>query len=374
MRLLDRYLLRELLLPLGFCLCGFLVIWSSIELITELPELQKAKLRGWDVPEFCLMQVPEKLLIILPVSLLLGMLYALTQHSRSNEITAMRAAGIGLWRLGAPYLVVGFLLSLGVLALGEIVVPQANARSEEIMTRRTRTAGAARSSKTVSNLAFENTRLRHNWVIGLFHLETAVMEKLEVKRRLPDGTLSILYAERGIYTNNAWALFNVKELRAASPSDPTLSPHVYTNFLFAAHLTETPDEIRSEVKISAAMGRQKARRADIPIADLRDYLRLHPQPPPAIKHWIDTKLHGRLSAPWTCFVVVLIALPFGTGTNRRNVFAGVAGSIFIYFAFYVLSLVGLALGGGGWLPPVLAAWLPHLIFSTLAVTMIVRAR
>ncbi len=58
MRLLDRYLLRELLLPLGFCLCGFLVIWSSIELITELPELQKAKLRGWDVPEFCLMQVP----------------------------------------------------------------------------------------------------------------------------------------------------------------------------------------------------------------------------------------------------------------------------------------------------------------------------
>lgn len=374
MRLLDRYLLRELLLPLSFCLCGFLVVWSSVELISELPDLQKANLRGWDVPELFLMQTPDKLLIILPVALLLALLYALTHHSRNNEITAMRAAGISLWRLGAPYLAVGFLLSLGVFALGEIVVPHANARVEEIKLRHSRTKGAPRDREKVLNLTVENARLRHKWVADVFYPDTAEMHRLIVDRRLADGTLSRIIAERGIFTNNGWALFNVQELRATSPTDPSLVPRPNTNFLFAADLTETPDEIRSEVKISAGMGRQKARRADIPIADLRDYLRLHPEPPPAIKRWIDTKLHGRLSAPWTCLVVVLIALPFGTGNNRRNIFAGVAGSIFIYFAFYVLSLVGLAMGGGGWLPPILAAWLPHLIFGGLAVTMILRAR
>jgi lipopolysaccharide export system permease protein len=80
-------------------------------------------------------------------------------------------------------------------------------------------------------------------------------------------------------------------------------------------------------------------------------------------------LQERLAAPLTCIVVVLIALPFGAVGARRSVFAGVASSVFICFAFFVLLRLGLALGTGGYIPSWLAAWLPNGLFATLGVWM-----
>ena len=52
MRLLDRYLLRELLIPLGYCLCGFLIFWVSSDLFVTLGEFQKKGLSARDIAEY----------------------------------------------------------------------------------------------------------------------------------------------------------------------------------------------------------------------------------------------------------------------------------------------------------------------------------
>src|SRR5258706_16310302 len=107
MRLLDRYLLRELLVPLGYCLCGFLIFWVFSDLFTTLGEFQKKKLLPLDIAEYYLVSTPEFLVVVVPIALLLALLYALTNHARHHEITAIRAAGVSLWRLCLPPLVVG---------------------------------------------------------------------------------------------------------------------------------------------------------------------------------------------------------------------------------------------------------------------------
>src|SRR4249920_3893267 len=112
MRLLDRYLLREFLVPFAYCLMGFLVFWISFDLIQELVELQRDNLNFSDFFEYYLWKLPELFSTVLPVALLLAMLYALTHHSRHNELTAMRSAGIGLWRICVPYLCIGVTFSL----------------------------------------------------------------------------------------------------------------------------------------------------------------------------------------------------------------------------------------------------------------------
>jgi lipopolysaccharide export system permease protein len=73
-------------------------------------------------------------------------------------------------------------------------------------------------------------------------------------------------------------------------------------------------------------------------------------------------------------VVVLIAIPFGAASGRRNLFFGVAGSIFICFAYFVIQQVSLALGAGGHLPAWLAAWLPNLFFAGLGLGLTARVR
>ena len=89
---------------------------------------------------------------------------------------------------------------------------------------------------------------------------------------------------------------------------------------------------------------------------------------------LDTQLYARLANPWTCLVVVSIAVPFGAPSGRRNVFVGVAASIFICFAYFILQRIGLALGTGGYLPPLIGAWLPNVLFGGAGLWLTRRVR
>ena len=117
MRLLDRYLLRELLVPMGYCLTGFLLFWIAFDLFGELGDLHEHKMRAGDILQYYLVRAPEFLVLVLPMALLLALLYALSNHSRHHEITAIRAAGVSLWRMCLPYLLVGFSTSVILFAV-----------------------------------------------------------------------------------------------------------------------------------------------------------------------------------------------------------------------------------------------------------------
>src|SRR5438105_2986493 len=124
MRLLDRYLFRELLAPLAFCFGGLWILGTGFILFDSIDDFQERKFHFIDVIEYALAITPGFLAMAMPIILLLALLYTLANHTRHNELTAMRAAGIGLWRLCAPYLIIGFLASLTLFALNEIVVPR----------------------------------------------------------------------------------------------------------------------------------------------------------------------------------------------------------------------------------------------------------
>jgi len=376
MRLLDRYLLRELLTPFGYCLGGFLIVWISFDLFTDLNDLQENKLRAGDIVEYYVVKSPEFLVEVLPIALLLALLYTLTSLSRHHEITAIRAAGVSLWRLSAPYFVVGFLASAALFVMNEFWVPDSAERAEHILVRRVRSQEKSPDRDLVRDLGFSNARDGRTWFVGVYHLQTAEMLNLQINWTLADGSRRRLYADRAARTNDVWTLFNVREFREAAGTNAQPVPGLQAAVLAMPELTETPEEIESEIKISRRLARsiRKARQADLPISEILDYLRFHPNPLEADRSWLYTKLHGRLAVPWTCVVVVLIAIPFGAASGRRNVFVGVASSIFLCFGFFVLLQLGLALGAGGKLPAWLGAWLPNLVFGTVGLWMTARAR
>jgi lipopolysaccharide export LptBFGC system permease protein LptF len=190
---------------------------------------------------------------------------------------------------------------------------------------------------------------------------------------LADGSWRALRAERAERTNGGWAFYNA-QMFAQSGARGTLQPSFATNYIAMPEFNETPKQILSDIKLSDSQTLRGSRSADIPLKDLRDYLRLHPRLPTADASALLTKYYGRLAAPWTCLVVVLIAIPFGAQSGRRNLFFGVAGSIFICFAFFVLQQVSLALGMNGVLPPWLAAWLPNSLFALAGTALILRTR
>jgi lipopolysaccharide export system permease protein len=359
MRLLDRYLFRELLTPMAYCLGGFLVFWIFYDLFTELDKLQDAKLHLLDVVEYAVAMTPAFLATVLPIALLLALLYTLTNHARHNEITAMRAAGMSLWRICTPYFIVGLIASAALFALNELAVPRSADWADRILQRYApKPAGRAAQQK----LGFQNDRARRTWLFDEFYFKTAELVGVQVNWMAPDGSSRQLNADRAVRTNGVWMFFNVSEYAQ--------TPLLQTNVLAMPEFDETPREFRIELKI-ADYERLATRKTVVPLADILDYLWLRPG---VDSGWLHTQLHERLAAPWTCLVVVLIAIPFGAASGRRNLFFGVAGSIFICFAYFVIQQFSLALGIGGHWPGWLAAWLPNLIFGATGLILMARVR
>jgi lipopolysaccharide export system permease protein len=371
MRLLDRYLLRELLMPLGYCLTGFIVFWVSFDLLAELSGFQESNLTPGDIVQYYLWKAPELLVVVMPIALLLGLLYALTNHARHNEVTAMRAAGLSLARLSAPYLGVGFVFSLILFVLNEFFVPQSDQAARQIVARHLVAGGSRPDKQWCRNLHFRNSRDGRIWNIGAFNTTTYEMLNPQVEWVLPDRS-NRLIARSAVRTNDCWLFNDVQEFVSYKGKEGEF-PSTQTNALVICEFSETPEQIKSEIKISRLSDLRSAKDVQLSIAEILNYLRLHPDLTARDNALMYTKLQERLAAPWTCLVVVLIALPFGAFSNRRNVFAGVASSVFICFGFFILLRFALALGTGGYIPSWLAAWLPNGLFAAVGVWISRRA-
>jgi lipopolysaccharide export system permease protein len=357
MRLLDRYLFRELFAPLAYCLGGFLIFYTSWNLFNDLDKLQQAKLHLLDVIEYCVAMTPEFLTTILPLILLLALLYTLTHLARHNEITAMRAAGISLWRICLPYFIVGALAGIAVFVLNEFCLPGSADWADRILNRYVSHPLAAPGKE-----GFQNEPADRKWIFDRMDFRKAELTHVEVNWVLPDGSGRQLNADRAVYTNGVWTFFNVSEY--------ALYPIMQTNLLAMPEFTETPREMKIELEINQAE-LIASRKITVPLLDIVDYLRLRPG---ASSPWLQTQLNEHLAAPFTCPIVVLIAIPFGAVSGRRNLFFGVAGSIFIVFIYIVIQKVSIAVGQGGHLPGWLAAWSPNLFFAAMGAFLTARVR
>jgi lipopolysaccharide export system permease protein len=364
MRLLDRYLLRELCVPLVYCLGGFLVFWVSFDLFGDLEDFQNAGLGISEVAEYYLVRTPELLVTVLPVALLLALLYALTNHGRHNEIIAMRAAGLSLGRISIPYIAVGLALSLILFYLNEQLVPNSSQKAEAIKKGRQKNRDASVWQLRVN---FRNAGENRIWNVSAFNSVTHQLIEPHVEWRLQDGTRKQLIARTGGRTNDAWVFYDL-ELYTYPPNvdfDRAASRPVRTNILVLPELTETPGDIQLQLKFQRMNAIDAAKRTQLSLAEIK-YLRTHLELNRRDRALLETQFHARLAQPWTCLVVALVALPFGANTNsRRNVLVGVASSIFIVFSYFVLLRVGLALGTGGYIPSWVAAWLPNAFFAAL---------
>ena len=222
---------------------------------------------------------------------------------------------------------------------------------------------------------FDNARDNRRWQVWNYNFKTGEMIGVGVYPiERDDSKPWELRADRARRIDGVWTFYNARVFKETGDTNAAPVPTLVTNVLAVAEFSETPEEINSEIKISESMTMRAAKKADVPIKDLVNYLRLHPHPEPSYRYWLHTKLQGRLAAPWTCVVVVLIAIPFGAAGGRRNVFVGVASSIVICFIYFVLLQLGLALGTSGRLPAWLAAWFPNLAFGLTGLWLTSRVR
>lgn len=374
MRLHDRYFFRELFMPLAACLGAFMMIWISFSFGLDAQPMREAKLHFLDSLEYVLVTTPGFFVILLPFLLLFAMLWALTQLSRHNEITALRAAGVSLWRVCLPYFAVGLAATIAFFAINELLVPKCDLWSQQILTRYVKKAATDKTRTVFQNVGFRNSREQRIWKIGQYDTaEMNVVINPNIIWPATNGGQWQLVAERGIYTNDTWVFLNAQPFLKAGP-DQRFMPMSITNELAEPDFDETPERISVAIKYGNSQGLFSSRSADLSLTELWPYLRGTLELTPKDRARLETKFQARIAAPWVCLIMVLIAIPFGAQSGRRNLFYGVARCIIVCFAFFVIQQICLAVGMGGTVPPWLAAWLPNFIFATIGIFLTLRVR
>jgi lipopolysaccharide export LptBFGC system permease protein LptF len=257
---------------------------------------------------------------------------------------------------------VGLLLSLCSFAMNEFCVPQNAEAAQKILTRHLSRDAQASQTQWEHHVVFINAREKRECALVDYNLTTHEMVRPFVACTLPDGTRREISAERGEWANGAWVFTNVQvliypSLRGAAPQAP-----YQTNLLAVPELSETPEEIKIEIKANKVSSWKQVQKARLSNREISTYKKLHPEDSPK-GAMLETQLQGHYATPWTCLVVVLVALPFGAGSGRRNVYVGVASSLGICFAYFVCLQLLLPLGSQGTVPPFLACWAPNFLFG-----------
>lgn len=365
MKLITRYLLGHLRRPWFYIMAGFSIIAVLVDLFSNFVDFMEAQTPLRRVVLYYAALLPTYLPYMLPISLLLALLYALWQLGKNSELTAMRASGLSLSQLITPYLLTGLLASFLLLAVNELFNPWALHWTNQFKEMQ----GARQAARThlEENLAYKNVPGLRDWRIAYFDarpFSAFEMRGINLTQQRPDDSIEYkLVASRGRWVDGHWWFENVETSYFDANGEPA-GPAEFSPSLEMTMLSETPKDFTNEIKDSTERS----------ALEILRFIDLHKGISQDTRNrlWVD--FHYRLAAPWLCFIVVLVGVPFGMQTGRRGMGMGILFALLLFFAHYILMGLGLAYGKRQLIPPVLAGWLPDAIFFVLGLVLLRRIR
>jgi len=359
MKILDRYILRELAGPFLFGVGVFSILLAAGFILPKLTDLfTESRLSVSDGFLLFLYLLPRYLVLTFAMSTLLAVLLAFGRLSAESEMVAFHAAGASLPRLTAPGIVFGVAISLLALLLGEAIVPQANHAADRILDR----AKGQISGVEKNVVFFEKDRQGTERTIyaALFDPAAGVMEQVTINELRNSQPVAGIYAKKARRTGNLWELFDGYSytIRGGLP---------ITSVVFRE---ETIDYLGSPEAIAS---RSKKRPIEMSYRELKAHIGvLRNQGKEASDY--EVELPRRFSLPFASLVFALIGTPLGMRSHRRSSSIGLGFTVLIVFAYYIVWNWLAIVAKNGALAPGAAAWLPNIVFALAGLTLIFTAR
>jgi len=348
--ILDDYVLRDFVFNLALIM-GSLTVLSLIFTIFELlGDILKNHVSPWVVGEYLLNVTPFFLYNTAQYGVLLSVLITLGLMQRSNEVTAMKATGISIYRIIVPVLVAAIMVSVGLFLSDQLYLPHTNKRQDALLNKI-----KGRPPQTYLNPS-------RKWIFG--QNSTIYYYQFFDSDRNQFGDLSVFQFQPNtfqlvnrIYANRAQWDGSLKRWVCAegwerSFQGPAINEYRTYDVSTFGSVNEPPEYFKKEVKQSLEMNYEQLRRY---IHDLQQ------SGFEVVK--LKVQLQKKIAFPIVTFVMGVLAIPFALSAGKRGAVAGVATAIGIAVVYTVVSGLFEAMGNISSLPPVLAAWSPDVIFA-----------
>jgi LPS export ABC transporter permease LptG/LPS export ABC transporter permease LptF len=345
--LLDRYIVRSYLGKFGLVLTAFWALFVLVNFMDLFDDVQHNRVKGIVVMHYYTYFSPQILHLITPVGVLVSVLITFGILARRNEITAMKAAGISIYRATLPALALGLLVSAGMFTLAEFILPTVN---KIAMQDYNVIKGRPPQASTTN---------QQRWILGsdgrIYHYD--YLEERSEGSSLYGLTIYDVAAQR-------WELRDILYAARAAWNGVSydLERGWRRTFLPQPAFREIAQGRTREIE-SPSYFAQEERPADtLRFGELRrhiaslELLGLDVTP-------LKVQLHRKLAFPVVCVVMTMLGIPFAFVVARRGALYGIAASVLIAIVYWACLAIFEALGNHALLPPFLAAWAPNLLFG-----------
>lgn len=355
MTLIDRHILREWLGILGLVLAATLGLLVMHALYDELEDLLRLGAGAGEVVSYCLVRTPGFLATLLPLCLLVSLLYALGKLHHANEITAMRAAGLGLGRITRSVWVAGVFFCALVWWLNATVVPwsvEETRKMWETLQVRQELAGkpagmvAARTAVT-----FENAAEGRLWFINRYSQFTGRAYGVTISERDAEDRETTRWLAAEAWPDEergGWVLRDGRELTFDPVGGEMLRPAAFRE-----------KRIERFGEDPALMQVYDARPDSLSLFELRRVVAHHRETGSPKLRAYELRLASVLAESLMPLVIIAFAVPFAVAGVRVNPAVGVSKALGLFILYFIAMRLGLVLGGRGTMPVVVAAVLPH---------------
>ncbi len=353
--LIDIYLFQQFFYYFFVLLAAFVVIFDAFTLFDLLGDIARNHVAFLTVVSYFRYLIPLMVYQLAPLATLVATLVSLAVLAKNNEVIALKASGVSLYRLVLPLLLAGLLVSVGLFILDDTFLPFANQRQDalrnEIKGRPAQTYFEparqwifGENSKIYNYELYDSDRQLFGG-LNVFELDPATFQ---MRRRI--------FATRATWepSESVWILTGgwVRDFG----SDGRVERYEPFKATSLAELTEPPGYFRREVRQYYQMN---WRQLGEYIASLRqagfDTARLSVQ-------W-----HKKFAFPLIAAIIVFLGAPFAFLVGTRGAVGGLAVAVGIGVVYWSTAALFEAMGSAGQLPPLLAAWAPDAIFGFLGV-------
>lgn len=352
-RTLDRYLVSQMGNSFLFGVLVFSVLLVAGDLLFQIANLVIDKgISLGVVTRLFVYKLPEVVVMTLPMASLLSALLTFGRLSSQSEIVALRAAGISFGRIIRPVFVASVLVSLGAMLLNETIVPMSNKAAENIMRYEIAKERPTLLREQVFLRDESGGFLQRVIYISKLRQNLGTMEDILVQEFDQGSMNRIISAKRGTWGNGEWWLEDGKVFEVLEDRS--------VNLLFSFARQKLPLLLGP-----SDVARTFQRPADMSAWQLWGHISVMNKQGADLAP-LRVLFHLKLAIPWACVILAVLGASLGVGPQRSGAGMGLAMSVLIVFAYYVVMSFSRSFGEGGYLPPVVAAWAPNIIFLVIA--------
>ncbi len=359
--IIHRYIFKSLLSPLFVCLLIFTFTFFVYR-IFQLTDLMINKGVGpATIFQLFLFASPSFFMFTIPMSVMFAVLTSFVRMRSDNELTALKAAGVSLYRVLPPVVLLLVLSWLATLFLSTALLPKGNKALRDIFYKLASSQTDAAIKEQIFIKDFEGLTI---FVRAVDQTSGELSQVFIYDDRQAENDAAIM-AQRGVFLKDPQAAKVV--LRLFNGVIDQLARDWSEN----QSITFTTYDLTINLKALASEQRKSSHRSEWSMAKLLKRMDQY-------KGWKRRKLsrdfHERLAIPTACLGLGLLAIPLAVG--RRGAAAsrsrGMLQGVVVFLAYYLLYTTLRSFSDKGFMPHWIGLWLPDLFSLCLAIVLIVR--